>query len=234
MTGAAVVVAWTDSVTGAIKMRRSADGGATWNAAIFLGATLYRIYGSTYDGYVTATASAGHMYVAWVPDQIVAGDALGLVMRRSANGGATWHAQQVLAGDTMETAYLTPALAASGDRLVAVTRRSTGQLWVYRSSDGGQTIQTSEGLPAYSSYGPLAVSLRGSSARLIFLQAPSGIRYRSSGDAGAHWTSPQTVSTVHGSVGGLAAGAGPLGTVVAWHEVDIADLVGPVQTRHGS
>ncbi len=231
LTGSHAVIGWTDSETGAIRVRRSADAGATWKPAHTIGSTNIKVY--WYEASVLVTASGGHVYVAWEPDRNGSSMATGIVMRRSDDGGATFHARTWLTQDALRY-WGSAAIAASGDRLIAVYERAGGQLAVARSSDAGTTMHTHDVGDSQSDNDP-AVALRGVSARLAVTTADGRVTLRSSSDAGAHWTSAASVTTgADNDASSVAVGLGTTGTEVAWEDGFQPPSSGSVLSRHRS
>jgi len=147
-SGGVVFAAWTDtrllaSRTTAIHLRRSADGGATWEAqrvvqdpVAFAGPTdNLRVSGFCCDG--------DRVYVLW--EQETGFGAETLYARASNDGGATWYDRVTLATDGTSVP-VTSALACDGERAYVAWGfggfGSDATITFHRSVDGGQTFST--------------------------------------------------------------------------------------------
>jgi hypothetical protein len=102
--GAGVHATWSDAATGRMLYARSADGGATWDEPVDLGAAL----GAAGDSYLGA--SSGGLLLLWDTDPLQARGRL--YQKVSADSGATWG----------------PALRTMPDALVSLNRMSFGSL----------------------------------------------------------------------------------------------------------
>ena len=114
MTGSDAVIGWTNETNGDIKVRRSADAGAHWQASRSIGTTNFK--NSWYEGDVHVAAAGGHIYVAWVPDATIEGMGTGITMRRSDDGGQTFGARSWLTADALRFRG-DMAIVVSGDRI---------------------------------------------------------------------------------------------------------------------
>ena len=228
MTGTDAVIGWTDSDTGAVRVRRSADGGATWASARTVGTTNIKVY--WYEAAVQVVAAGGHVYVTWQPDRNGSGMATGIVMRRSDDGGASFHSRTWLTADALYY-WGGTAIAASGDRLVAVYQRAGRQLAEARSSDAGTTMHTQDVTHSQTD-GSYAIAIRGASARLAVTSTNGRVSLRTSSDGGANWSSAADVAAPGDDVVGVAVGTGTRGTAVVWeHDVDPVSG-GTILSRH--
>jgi hypothetical protein len=205
-----VLVTWSSRVDGAIRLRRSLDGGATFSPPMTLGATRYA-FGcmSTYrDGLVSMAAARDAVFVLWtdndpgVPTNDCGPDRL--VLRRSTDGGATFLPRQVV--DDQDNGGW-PELATDGRTVLASYADQAGHQVLSRSTDAGASwtrrTWSMSGGPSGAIAGTADVALRpNGDAVLAWTRsltdengAPtwSEIRVRRSGDGGATWSAAEVV-----------------------------------------
>jgi len=144
-----VNLAWNDDLSGAIFVRRSTDGGATWSAALTLD---------------TTTNDPSEGYLDAFPDVAVGTDAAYIVyyktptslrVRRSTNGGATWSTYKTLA--TNGSGFFPSVAAAGSSAVVGYAVASGGYLYTVtrRTADKGATwkavakLGSSTGFPTF-------------------------------------------------------------------------------------
>jgi hypothetical protein len=203
-SGARVVVAWTDQLTGRIYLRRSADGGATWASRQLVATTTNRPYGGSAatlkEGYPAVAISGAVVHVAYFAASRT------LRLRSSTDGAATLKAPVTLA--TNASSGFAPSVAASGSTVVAGYAASTSSdVWtvVRRSTDKGVHWSSVISLnPASStrSWSPV-VSVRGTRWMAAYERctsstcAASATYYRASTNGGSTWSSPIAASVHH-------------------------------------
>lgn len=85
-SGLNVLVAYSDWETGAVSVRRSADGGVTWQNRLTLGTSTNDRFGdgTAFDGQPDLAFGTGVVYAVWYSNDHT------VLLRRSFNGGATW------------------------------------------------------------------------------------------------------------------------------------------------
>jgi hypothetical protein len=151
--GSNVYVVYTDSGTGAIKLKISRDRAATWRT-VTLGSTAWSTTSGRY-GIPRIAASGNTVVVSWLSDSDGA-----IRARVSTDAGATWSAIGALTGTSTDI----PAVAALGSRAAvawtdgssAVVRTWTAGAWSAPKSTGTPT-----GAGYTQTYGP-AIALSGS------------------------------------------------------------------------
>lgn len=195
-----VHVAWTDGRDGRIFYRRSVDGGATFLRRVALALTTRELPGSiARNGAVAVTTSRNLVYVAWSPSD-AADDhcSSSLVMRRSANGGASFFPMQYV--DRRATPDVR-GLSASGSTLLAGYALCDGRVVVARSTDsGGQFVRTTvAGTAGVTHLWWADVHLTGTTARLVYSQltiaSNDKLFLRTSADGGATWSPASSVAS---------------------------------------
>jgi hypothetical protein len=110
-SGTLVIVAYTDWDTGAVYIRRSADGGQTWQGRVRVGSTTWAsISGSSaFDGVPSVAIGNGVAYLVW------GSTANNVRVSRSLNAGATWQPYVTLETRNDESA---PRIAAAGSSAI--------------------------------------------------------------------------------------------------------------------
>jgi hypothetical protein len=191
--------------SGSVRIRRSADFGATWLAAVTLqsasATTLYNAVSIGGDGSLVVAAYTG-----------VNADnhTTTLYVRRSEDGGVTWKARQAIATWTGEFPTQHAAVDVVGQLVVmAWTSPTNGAVYVRRSTDGAKTLLARQSLGTSTfdpfGFGPdglTAVAIAG--ARVYVTWIPSAIEgdvygsalvARRSGDSGQTFSARQNVDT---------------------------------------
>jgi hypothetical protein len=230
VAGKRAYIAWTNTDSGVIDMRESADDGLTWNGPFGIAVTFFK-QGNDADGRVQLAASGERAYVAWIQTGIGT-NGNGIRLRRTMDGGVNWGSLRILTDDELGYAGIF-TLAASGPYVLANYVRKSGSIAIARSSDSATTLSHSD-LETGTSYGYSAIALSGPIARFVVARADdSGIDYRTSPDGGATWSGSSSVAKTPAGVTNLAVGAGTAGTIVAWFDQDAFIINVPVHTRLG-
>lgn len=203
-----VLVTWTDDLTGAIYLRRSTDGGATFLAAQSMGTTTNDPFEGYLDAFPDVAAGTGIHYLVYYASPT------SLKLRRSTNGGSTWTSAVTLASNG--SGWI-PDVAASGSSAVvgyAVYAGSYQYAVTRRTSDKGATWKSVVKLGSstgYWTFQPLVIR-GGSKWQAIYERClnaactSSGVYYRASGD-GATWSTAVRISSsprAYEAPGGLA------------------------------
>ncbi len=120
--GLTAVVAWNDRLTGKVRVRVSTDGGDTFNPASVLDTTA-NLIGATAEARASVAIGSGVIYVSYISDSHT------LKLRRSTDGGVTWHPAQTIS--TQATGLWGQDLAASGNTaVVAFARYVSPDVWI--------------------------------------------------------------------------------------------------------
>jgi hypothetical protein len=133
-----VAVAWTDRVDGAIRLRRSLDGGRTYARTSTLGRTRVTIEcrGRVTDGLVGLAAAGARLYLAWSDAKERSCMAGRIVMRTSPDRGGRWRDERTVTGSR---SFGWAEIVASGSSVLATVQLPTGRLLVARSRDEGRS-----------------------------------------------------------------------------------------------
>lgn len=197
-----VSIAWTTYATGAIRVRTSKDGGATFGPAVTAARATDREPGSQpfYRGNVAiGIGSRGTTYLAYAN----ARDELSI--RRSRDAGRTWSGATRLAAHT--SAEEVEILARGASAIVAYTRLANGRAEaVYRRTTDRGTTWSSARLAVRLATGEFSSRPRlayqgGVLALEVKAGAPgaSPVWYRESRDFGVTWTTKSRVSVENGT-----------------------------------
>jgi hypothetical protein len=219
VSGANILVVWTDRRDGKVYARRSADSGATFAAARVMGTTSRQEYlFGEYIGYeaLPAVAAAGpRFYVVFTPR---GANALGqgLTLRRSTDGGATFLAGQPIAAGPVRGRV---NAAASASTLLIQWPSEDGTIKLARSvNDGARHTVSTVRAPrteAERHQTDHDLALSGTAARIVSADRDGNITVLSSANAGATWTSQLAVAAANGGEEvnvALPAGA----TLITW------------------
>jgi hypothetical protein len=196
--GRRVYVAYTDTRTGAIKVAMSRDRGATWST-LRLGRTTRRSYPGV-SGVPSVVAHGSVVAVVWVKDSD------GTVrLRRSTDGGATWHhARTVGTGSGQESQ---PGLAMRGDRIAVAWADDDAVQVRIRGASGWEAVRTVDppGIPkVYPAILDVDVDLHGTAAVGIAFSGcwagcaqsfpeSADVLWAQSTDNGSTWTPAEVV-----------------------------------------
>jgi hypothetical protein len=147
VAGTTVLVAWTGAGAdaGAIRLRRSEDGGRTFAPAETLAGTGGR------SSNPTLAADGERFYLAWLAGEA---DGNSLLVRASDDGGRTFGPAVTLAGPDL--AGPSAALAAAGGRVHAAWEHGddeVGEVLVRSSDDGGRAFAPAQAVNAGHAYG---------------------------------------------------------------------------------
>lgn len=189
LSGQRAIVAWTDVRSGKVLARRSTDGGVSWKPATLLGTTVRPWFGGA-DGHVEVAPAGTNAYATWQPGKSDT-DAKGIVLRRSADGGASWKPTVTLT--TTTTHRNGPAIAASGSTVLVLYTETSGTTTlpkIARSTDSGASFSRSA-VPVAGAWG-FDVTIVGAQARVTFMDLHD-MSLRSSSDRGKTWAATESL-----------------------------------------
>jgi hypothetical protein len=175
--GSRLAVTWVDPSTGAVYLRRSGDGGATWDAPKYLWLSAQAGNPAPIPSYAT-----GSLYLLY------GGTGGRLRIRRSPDYGTTWPA-----GVTVAPSGGVDAIASAGSTVIVAygsyVRRSTdkGAHWSAATKLGDKA---SRAVLAYRNGRFMAIYYRPGPPELF-----GAVWYRASTTNGRSWTSPTKVSS---------------------------------------
>jgi hypothetical protein len=132
-------VAWTDTRTGAVDLRRSADG-RVFGPVERVGTTHWDQMcagGVDLDGLVALAADGPRLFVVWGEGDGSSCVGLSLVIRRSADGGRSFGPVVTAVDDAN---WSEASVIARGDLLLIAVESSWGDAWLARSITGGRTF----------------------------------------------------------------------------------------------
>jgi TolB protein len=212
-SGSYVYVAYTDSATGSVKLKVSADRGVHWKT-VTVGSTT-RSGSSGRAGWPAVAAYGANVAVSWLGD--IAGT---LRARVSTTRGASWAATA-----TMGASGSTPSVAASGSRVaVAWTDPAVKvRTWTAGAWADPITLPGTDGVAAEEPYGPVP-ALTGANGLAVTYSSctfncdgaeddvspRASLIWRSSLDGGATWAP----SDVLGSSGSSAQRINDMPTIL--------------------
>jgi hypothetical protein len=200
-SGARLFIAYTDTVSGEIRLQRSTDNGATFELLEAIGATSL-LDGSRYTGEPVVAASGDTVAVIW-------NDGTTSSIRISTDGGDSFEP-----AEEFHPSSYTGASAAGRDGRIAFTWVDGEARHVYaRIYDNGtlgptQTIVSLSDATTYKRASNPAVALAGDSRIGVAYSAcnttacdvgnakGSSIRWLESGDNGTAWTTPTTIGSL--------------------------------------
>jgi hypothetical protein len=200
----AVVVAWTDHASGAIRVRRSTDAGATFRPATRIASTGMSVSCANprmTDGLVGLASADARVYLAWSDARRGRCIADRVRLRASADGGATWTKPVTV---TARDSYGWPEVAARQDRVLVSVQRADGALVLSRSRDRGRTFSDRLLDPPRHHYlgaGDIAL-MPGGRAWLVVPELVveagrlswSRLLFRQSSDGGTTWGAAETIA----------------------------------------
>jgi hypothetical protein len=164
---------------GTVYFKASTDGGATWpeTATAISGTTRQDGWSSLHVG------TDGRLYAFWVGDGSY--DSHNIYSATSTDEGATWSAPVQLGTGAMRMRLVEAAIDGEG-RAWVVWRRSTGAIYLNRSSDFGATWEAS---PAYlgSGYDPQIAAGSPGHVHVSWWRSGDRNAVRTSADYGATW-----------------------------------------------
>lgn len=176
---------------------------------------------SDFSDVATQIAASGqNVYVVWQ-------DEAKILFRRSTDSGANFDAFQEIA---VSASAHRPMIAASGLNVFVVWNAtgadSQNHLFLRRSTDGGQTFESTQDLgvaPSPGSFFRMVVD--GSSIYVAWLGVPLEVRFRRSTDDGATWSpalnqAPDILSSGVVFQAGLALAVSGINVYVAWVGID--------------
>jgi hypothetical protein len=225
VSGTRVFAAWSQSDGShyRIYVNYSTDGGKIWHSRQPIDNVT--AYGS---GLPTVAFSGLNAVVAWPRYD---GSVSRAYANYSADGGATWHTEQLLEDNTGYNVFNPPRVAISGTNAVAVWDQSSSSLGrsVYSnySTDGGATWHSDQMIksPVTSTASYPQVAMSGTKVVAVWIQYDtSGFNYicsNHSTDSGATWDLPHAVeanttyapSVPHVALSGLNA-------IAVWRQPD--------------
>ena len=214
VSGADIYVAWYDDTSGyyRIYLKKSADGGATWQPSQTL------THGASNCWDPALAVSGANVYLAWSNDALGFGE---IYFRRSNDGGATWQAVKRIthsAGNSQN-----PAIAVSGANIfVAWDDDTPGNAEIYfrRSTDRGLTWQSAQRLTftAGESEFP-AVAASDANVYVAWADDTPGnkeVYFKKSADGGATWQASQRLTNDAGDSWDPAVAVSSVNVYVAW------------------
>ena len=196
-SGYDVYVAYTDSVTGAVRVATSHDRGATWKTMTVGSTTLSGASGKS--GYPSIAVAGSTVAVAWLAD-----GAGGIKARVSINRGSSWGTAASVAsasngGLNMAVRGTRVALAWTTDDEVVV-RQGTASAW-----GDPVTVASLEPGGAAFPYSPVVALQDPGRVAVAWSETPdadtswSSLRWIESADGGSTWFQPQTLSSTASS-----------------------------------
>ena len=201
--GSSVYVVWGEydavSLRDDIYLKKSLNGGATWQAGI-------RLTYTTDDNYwphigVAVAASGSSLYVTWHDDTQGSKE---IFFRKSADGGATWQAAKRLTYNSGSSED--PAISLMGSNVYVAWHDDTpgkDQIYFRRSADGGATWQPLKMLTTTSDWASgAAMGVSGSNIFVAWNDASLGnneIHFRKSVDYGATWQAAKRLTFTSGN-----------------------------------
>jgi len=184
VSGSLVIVAWSEDTLGSrgIYCKRSADGGTTW------GAKLYIVNNAFDQDQSSVAVSGSQVNIVW---QDIRDLNYEIYYKRSTDGGITWGADTRLTNNT--AASYRPSLAVNGSQINVVWHddRENQEIYYKRSTDNGITWGIDTRLTnntAQSNFSSVAVS--GSQINVVWQDDRDGnqeIYYKRSTDGGSNW-----------------------------------------------
>jgi hypothetical protein len=225
ISGDLVVVAWTDRRNGKVLLRRSTDGGKTFQAAIALGeatmlGTMYE--GRSPNGRVQVAVRGTHVYAAWFPGSTKTARGLrpvGLRLRRSANGGRTFVAAQTLSRSVeWPTA---PSMVATDAGMLVLHATSDGRVRLLRSVDQGASFQSTALTATKGMDDTVDLAASGQEVRAIW-RLKAKVFLRRSADGGGTWSATEDTGVSRRQDIDIRANVVLFGstTAVAWSAAD--------------
>ena len=189
VSGSNVYVVWNDNTPGnwEIYLRRSTDGGATWQ-------TYKRVTNSAMASTFPAVAVDGsNVHVVW--EDYAPGN-FEIYFTKSTNNGATWQTAKRLS-ITASTSYV-PSVAVDGANIHVVWEDITPgvfEIFFRKSADGGATWQTTRKLTNNSngSYSP-DIAVNGSNVCVVWFNIWCDIYFKKSADSGATWQTAEMLT----------------------------------------
>ena len=196
VSGANVYVVWAEcdysAYTDDVFIRKSTDGGATWQATMRL---TYSTDLSQPDMTPAIAVSGSNVYAVWYDEP--AGNQE-IYLRKSSNGGVAWQATQRLTYN-LDWSWK-PAVVVDGS-IIHVVWDSDG-LYYKKSHDAGATWMTTRMLASVGASPRLAVDSSGG-IHLACYGWPAGgeseIYYLKSPNAGTTWTQPKRITWTAGT-----------------------------------
>jgi len=222
VSGTVIYVVWCEFPmgNGEIYFKKSASGGATWQAA-------RRLTNNVSDSRDPAVAVVGgNVYVVW--DDPVSGNCE-IYFRRSTDGGATWGASKRFT--YTPGVSMTAVVAASGDNVFVAWMDEVSankEIFFKKSTDKGATWGSAKRITnlGYSVYPDIAVN--GANVCLAWQDSSTGateIYFRKSTDSGTSWKTVQKI-TSHGSTNCPAVAVNATHVYVVWYQtVDTHTLI---------
>ena len=194
VSGLNVYVVWKDDTLGntEIYLRKSGDGGATWQSS-------KRLTTNAGDSFLPAIAVSGaNVYVAWSDN--TPGN-YEIYFKKSTDGGATWKTAQRLTNNTGSS--YSPDIKVNGANIYVVwCDYTTSDIYFRKSTDSGATWNTFKQLTATSgrSWSP-ALAVNGANIYMVWCDETPGnweIYLRKSTSYGATWQTAQRLTNNSG------------------------------------
>ncbi|MEI7744215.1 MAG: choice-of-anchor D domain-containing protein [Chloroflexota bacterium] len=190
-SGTDVHIAWTDSITGRIRVATSRNKGTSWTIRT-IGTTTFTFgAASSHEGVPYVAVSGANVIVAWVAD-----NAGRIVVSSSGSHGTTWSKPVAIVSSSYETFSTairgTRAAVTWSDATGIVTRVRTGGTW-----KAARVVAPATG---YDQFSPAVVLQDTNRIAVSWAQAgadPNAIPvlWEESPNNGVSWYQPQTVAT---------------------------------------
>jgi len=194
-SGSDVFAVWVENTAGncEIYLRKSTDGGATWQTA----KRLTNNGGHSVEPVIAVNSP--DIYVVWKDDTYATNDEIFFI--KSTDDGATWQTAKRLTNNTGDSCF--PTIAVNGVNVYVAWRDNTpgvSEVYFKRSTDEGATWKIAQQLTNtaseyYSSYPALAAS--GSNVFLVHENDTPGnaeVYFKKSTDGGATWPISQRLT----------------------------------------
>ena len=212
--GSNIYVVWEDDSPGnrEVYLKRSVDGGVTWNAN-------QRVTRNAGDAFWPSIAVDGpNIYVVWEDDTAGKPE---IYFKRSVDGGVTWTADKLLARNSGGS-YL-PTMAAVGSKIYVAWHsyiQGKTEIFLKRSVDGGITWTGNQRLTntAGGSWGP-AIAVDGLKVSVVWNDDTTKndeIYFKRSGDGGTTWTADMMLTKNTGFSWNPAIAANGSKVYVVW------------------
>lgn len=218
VSGHTVLVAWSDTTNGHVNLRRSTDSGAHFGPIVQLGTTTADSAPASKDGQVHLAMSGTHAVATWFASRTAYEVPSKLVMRRSSDSGASFHARQTLDPGTQDING--PSIAMSGQEVLIAHANKPGDVKVLRSTNGGQSFSSKTLSGTKDSWDLTDIAIDPANPRSVRLvwSHKGTILMRRSSNGGVSWTATEDTKGRADpySVVGANVAVSSSGTLVGW------------------